>query len=178
ASLASPPPDRVPSGLSPVAAAHAPVARWEVGYQSIPNEGRGRGVSQVRRDHDGVGGGALPSSLGVSRGGDVGASDEAGSRLLAPELDPDDESGPEELGRFLAEAGKLPAETRAGLAGLIVKEHGRPLRALVDASCPPGSARRLRLATALAAHTGAPSTNLPPSVAEDVIAQTLASLGA
>jgi hypothetical protein len=135
-------------------------------------------VRQVRRDREGVAGGTQPSSAGVSRAGEIGASNEAASRLLAPELDPANESGPEELGRFLAEAGKLPAETRAGLAGLIVREHRRPLRALVDASCPPGSVRRMRLATALAAHTGAPSNGLPPSVVEDVVAQTLASLGA
>jgi hypothetical protein len=97
-------------------------------------------------------------------------------RLLASELDPANEEGPEELGRFLSEAQTLPLAARAGLAALIHKEHGQPLAAIVEASYVRGSERRRRLAAALVGHPGGLPSPLPAAIADDIVTQTLASL--
>jgi hypothetical protein len=136
-------------------------------------------LSQVRRDLHSVPRGAegLAPAAGHASGESAARVEPSTSWLLGAELDPDNEDGPEELGRFLAEARQLPAETRAGLASLIRKEHGRPLASLVETSFPLGSDRRRRLAATLVGREAGLSSGVT-AMADDAVSETLASLGA
>ena len=141
-----------------------------VRFQEDPEKrGAGQGVGDVSGGH-----GKLRHTADLAQ---ALARVEAGALVLGPELDPDNEAGPEELARFLGEAQRLPIEARVSLATLIRKEHGRPLTELVAGAFPAGSERRRRLAVALVRHAGGIAAGLSSLAVETLLTQNLGALG-